>query len=105
MQDLLLRHLHDCMHIEKMVAETMMKIFFNAEGTKSDWLAVWKELQSQNKLVDYHLHNDGSFHKAYWVWSREDMKIVLKRISSIKTLRFCFKSCKYSDFRLQIIWH
>ena len=84
-QDLLIRHLHDCMHIEKNVAETMMKIFSNAKGTRADRLAVRKELQSQNKLVDYQPRNDGSFHKAYWVWSREDMEKVLKRITSIKT--------------------
>ena len=64
-QDLLVHHLHDCMHIEKNVAETMMKIFSNAKGTRADRLAVRKELQSQNKLVDYHPRNDGSFHKTH----------------------------------------
>ncbi len=48
-------------------------------------MAVRKELQSQNKLVNYHPRNDGSFHRAYWVWSREDIEKVFKRISSIKT--------------------
>ena len=55
------------MHIEKNVAETMMKIFSNAKETRADRLVVRKELQSQHKLVDYHPRDDGSFHKAYWV--------------------------------------
>lgn len=73
------------MHIEKNVVETMVKIFSNAKGTRSDGVAVRKELQSQNKLNEYHPKSDGSFHNAYWVWSREDMKKVFQRISSIKT--------------------
>ena len=72
-------------------SKKMMKIFSNAKGTRADRLAVRKELQSQNKLVDYQPRNDGSFHKAYWVWSREDMEIFLKRIASIKTST-CFVS-------------
>ena len=84
MQDFLIRHFHDCMHIEKNVAETMMKVFSNAEGTSVDRLAPRKELQSQNKLEDYHSRNDGSFHEAYWVWSREDMDIFLSEYRQLK---------------------
>ena len=35
--------------------------------------------------MDYHPRDDGSFDKACWVWSREDMEKVFKRMSMIKT--------------------
>ena len=69
----------------------MMKIFSNAKETRADRLVVRKELQSQHKLVDYHPRDDGSFHKAYWVWNREVMKKNFKQISLIKTPT-CFVS-------------
>ena len=69
----------------------MMKFFSNSKGTRADRLAVRKELQFQNKLVDYHVQDDGSIHKAYWVGSREDMEKVFKRMSMIK-ITTCFVS-------------
>lgn len=60
--------------------------FSNAKGTSSDILVLReKEIQSQNKLMDYHPQSDGSFHEAHWVWSCEDIKKVFGRLFTIKT--------------------
>ena len=86
LQDLLIRHLLDVMHIEKNITESLIKFL---EGTK-DTVKVRQDLKVRNQ----HSHlwptadvkTPGKFVKplAPWLLSKQDKKIFHKRISNLR---------------------
>ena len=58
-QDLLILHLLNVMHIEKNVCVSLFKTFSNCKGTKVDSLAIRRCMQDLNIMPQFHPKHDG----------------------------------------------
>ena len=94
MQDLLIPHLLDPMHIEKNVCAALFKTFSNCKGTKADSIGVRNAFKENGMRPDLHPHEDGrdnkgnlkyKYAKAPWIWTTDEYDSVIHTITSTQT--------------------
>jgi hypothetical protein len=89
-----LPHLLDPMHIKKNIIVPMIRTISSAKGSKSNSLAVRKEMQARNMMPRLHLQAINKVDKngnpiysypkpAPWVWPQEDFQLVLDVLKNI----------------------
>ena len=73
------------MHVCKNVVESLLRTFTNTKGTKENMMSVRLELSNQNKLPEYQVQENGKYARAFYIWTRAEMKSVFDWIASIQT--------------------
>jgi hypothetical protein len=103
-QEHLLPHTLDVMHIEKNICVTLFKTITNAKGTKANTVEQRQEMQAMAIMPHLWASEDGvdkdgsplfKSNRAPWVLLKEEFKIMVDMIKSIRTPRGYGSSFKY----------
>lgn len=85
MQDLLIPHLLDPMHIEKNVSASLLKILSNAKGTKADSQDLRDEMKELG-IMPHLWREDGSLDRVpEWIFTKSEFKNVVEVLQNIRT--------------------